>query len=767
VTETDGSVVAGGVDARPAVVDIEGRPRPIHERVIQRNRLLRRLDAAEAVRLVLVACPAGYGKTTLLADWAASRLDQRTVAWVSLDERDNDPVVFWVHLVRALRRACPGLGDGVADEVTAPSLIMDRMLPRLLQVLAEQPAMTLVLDDVHVLEPGVARDMLRWLLDHQPAAVQLVLSTRAEPALPLGRLRAQGNLLELRAGDLRFTPAEGSALLNERDLLGLAPEDVVSLVERTEGWPAGLYLASLSLAAAADRHALVASFGASNRHVVDFLVEEVMDSFDKQMQDFMVRTSVLDSLNGPLCDAVLQRSGSQGALAELARTNLFVIPLDDEGVSYRYHHMFGQLLGVQLHNREPGLAPALHRRAMTWYREHDAIHEAITQALDGGDVDAAADILTSSWLSFFNAYRYAGVLGLLRRFPAARLDDDPALLLIQAWALSFCGAHAAAAPVMDRLESSFPLDAGPVAGFSCMESGLMTLRGIFPNGDVGAQLANAGRVAELESPQSRWWPVSQYALGVGSYFAGDLAAADKSFSLAQVAGVPAGQTITVATAIAYRSVIAGELGNDPDLQRYASEASEFAAEHGLQHPLGAVRVAVGLAAAARGDHQYAIAQLDDGVEFLRTWREPLVLAHALIRLADVLRAVGDSARVPSLLAEARAIVDSCPDPRTLADRLGNAERASAQPAVTSRAALTARERDVLRRLDSADSEAEIAATLFVSFNTLHAHVRSAYRKLGVTSRADAVGRAKVLGVIDESRIAAAAAPPASDGSQHR
>ena len=749
VTETRGSVPAGGADARPALADIGGRPRPLNGRVIRRNRLLRRLDAAADAKLIVVACPAGYGKSTLLADWAASRGEHAPVAWVSVNEADNDPVVFWAHLGRALRQVCPGLGDAVADEITAPALIMDRVLPRLVSALAGQPAMTLVLDDVHALEPGASRHMLRWLVDHKPAALQLVLSTRAEPGFPVGRLRAQGHLVELRANDLRFTAAEGVALLNERDALRLATEDVVSLVERTEGWPAGLYLASLSLAAASDRHALVARFGASNRHVVDFLVEEVMDSFSQEKQDFMIHTSVLETLNGPLCDAVLDQSGSRGALAELARTNLFVIPLDDDGVSYRYHRMFGQLLEVQLHNREPGVARELHHRAMTWHREQGAMQEAIGHALDSDDVDAATDILTTSWLAFFNAYRYSSVLAMLRRFPTVNRDNDAALLLIQAWALSFCGAHADATRTIEKLESSFTPDEGRVAGFSCLDSGLRMLRAVFPNGDVGAQLANARRVAELEGPQSRWWPVSQYSLGVGSYFAGDLAAADDYFRLAQLRGEPAGQAITVATAIAYRSLISGDLGNAEDQQRYASEANEFVAERGLQHPLGAVRVAVGVAAAARADYQYAIAQLDDGVEFLRTWGEPLVLAHALIRLADVFRANGDSARAPSILAEARAIVDSCPDPRTLADRLGNLDRASTPNDATNGAPLTARERDVVRRLDSDNTEAEIAAALFVSFNTLHAHVRSAYRKLGVASRRDAVTRAKARGVMDD------------------
>jgi LuxR family maltose regulon positive regulatory protein len=332
---------------------------------------------------------------------------------------------------------------------------------------------------------------------------------------------------------------------------------------------------------------------------------------------------------------------------------------------------------------------------------------------------------------------------MLRRFPAVQLDTDAALQLIQAWALSFCGAHDEAARTMDHLEASFMLDAGPVAGFSCLESGLRLLRAVFPNGDVGLQLENGQRAAELEDQQSAWWPVGQYALGVGSYFAGDVAEADAYFQIAQLSGLPSGQAVTVATAIAYRSLISGDLGDVAEQQRLAAEADEFALEHGLTHPLGAVHVAAGVAAAARGDHQVALARLEEGVAFIRTWGEPLILAHALIRLGGVLIALGEPAKASSILDEAESIIAGCSDPGTLRDRiaeLGN----PAPPHAVSGSSLTARERDVLRRLDSGDSEAEIATALFVSFNTLHSHVRSVYRKLGVTSRQEAVARTESI-----------------------
>ena len=737
-----------GADGGPVLVHTRVGLPPLHGDVVRRDLLLRRLDEASMAKLVLVACPAGYGKTTLLAEWAASVRERRVVAWVTLDEIDNDPVVLWAHLARALRVACPALGDAVADEVAAPSWIVSRLLPRLVNALAEQRAVTLVLDDVHRLEPGGSREILGWLLDHQPETFQLVLSTRAEPRLPVARLRAQGKLLELRVNDLRFTPAEGMTLLNGRDALGLAIQDVHRLVDRTEGWPAGLYLASLSLAATSDRHALVARFGASNRHVIDFFVEEVMSSFGEELLDFMVRSSVLKTLNGPLCDAVLDRTGSQSTLAGLARTNLFLFPVDMEG-TYRYHNMFGQLLDVQLLNRGPEVSQQLHRRAMTWHRQHGALQEAMAHALGAADIAAATEILVASWLTFFNAYKYSSVLAMLAGFPPGTVAGDSALSLIRAWALAFCGHHSEATHSLDAIDASFAPDSGPIAGFSCLESGAKLLKAVFPNGDVGAQLANGRRVQELENPRSAWWPVGQYALGVGSYLAGQFEEADTYFGHAQVSGLPAGQAVTVATAIAYRSLIGSELGHAADQQRFAREADDFAIEHRLTNPLGAVHVAVGVAAAARGEYASAVARLEQGVEFIRTWGEPLILAHALIRLAEVIREGGNQQQALSILVEARAIVDSCRDPGALGDRLDQlgARDRDDSPVKPPGELLTERERDVLQRLDSDQSQAEIAASLFVSFNTLHTHVRSAYRKLGASSRGEALARAKALGLI--------------------
>ncbi len=331
-------------------------------------------------KLTVVAAPAGYGKTTLLAEWCALGSPEAPVAWLALDEGDDDPVVFWSYVIAALRDACPELEGTPSPEQLGAARIVDVVLPNLINALASFGDAGLVLDDFHRLANGPARDTVAWFIDHVSSTFRLVISTRSEPGLSLAALRARGELLELRAAELAFTPDEADVLLNDRLRLNLRREDVEALVDRTEGWPAGVYLAALTLQTVEDRHEFVSKFSGENRHVVDFLVDEVLNAHDAETQTLMLRSSVLGRISGPLCDALLGCSGSSERLHELSRTNLFLVPLDDRREWYRFHQLFAQLLRVELERREPGLAPALHRRAETWHREHGTMAEAVEHA---------------------------------------------------------------------------------------------------------------------------------------------------------------------------------------------------------------------------------------------------------------------------------------------------------------------------------------------------------------------------------------------------
>ena len=401
-----------------------------------------RLREGRGRRLSLVACPAGFGKSTLLAAWRESESERRPVAWVTLDEGDDDAVVLWSHVVEALERACPELADEGLAPLVATAPLLEVVLPRLVNALADGPELAIVLDDFHRITAQSTRESVAWLLERLPPAVQLVLATRTDPALPLGTLRARGQLVELRADDLRFTAREADEFLNERLELGLARSDVDLLVARTEGWPAGIYLAALSLSGTADKGALVRAFDGTSTHVVDFLAAEVLAAHDAELQTFMLRTSVLERLCAPLCGAVLDEPGSAAALEELARTNLFLLPLDERGGWFRFHHLFAQILRVELERREPELVPELHRRAFEWHARFGTADEAIRHAVSAGAFAEAGRLITETWVHYANAGRTATVQEWLRRFPDEIVDADVRLLLVQAWVAALRGREA-------------------------------------------------------------------------------------------------------------------------------------------------------------------------------------------------------------------------------------------------------------------------------------------------------------------------------------
>ena len=749
--EPQGSVAGDGVRqgaGQPILVGTKLHPPSVRELTIPRERLLERLRSGSDRSLTLVACPAGFGKTTLLAAWREAEAARKPVAWLTLDEGDNDPVVLWTHAIEALRRASPAVArSAAAHTVVAP--VVDVVLPRLVNELDGQGEITLILDDFHRLSSVPARVSVRWFVDHAPPGFQLVLASRTEPILPVGTLRAHGELLELRAGDLRFTCEEADAFLNGRLGLGLMLEDVEALMEKTEGWPAGLYLAALSLEHAADRHALVRRFGGSNRHVVDFLVTEVLEAHDPSAQALMLRTSVLERLSGPLCDAVLEQQGSAAMLDALSRSNLFLVPLDDEGGWYRFHHLFAQLLRVELERREPGLAPVLHRRAYCWHRDHGTTDEAIQHAIAAGAYAEAAELIQGLWISYANTCRYDTVLAWLWRLPDEILNGDVHLLLIQAWVLSLSAKREEAARAIAAVERLGDLGAGPLPdGFSSGEASLTMLRACFPWGDIGAQLENGRRAAELEDPGSPWRPLACWAVGTGLYFRGEPDEADRWFAESAALAPASRQWLAGEASLAYRSWIAGDRGHLDEQRVLAETAAGFVPEHGTEKVIGVAPLALGVSLAARGRPGEALPLIERGVALSRTFGQPIQLANALLSQAPVLRALGEHQRAADTVAEARSILGSCPDPGILAGRLAALGRPpQIRPVRSGDQELTQQELRVLKLLHGDLSQRDIGRELYVSHSTVHSHVRAIYRKLAVSTRADALDRGRQLGIL--------------------
>jgi LuxR family transcriptional regulator, maltose regulon positive regulatory protein len=402
--------------------------------IVRRPRLIERLNEGLHRTLTLVSAPAGFGKTTLVSEWLAGC--GKRAAWLSLDEGENDPAGFLAYLVAALQTISKNIGDGVLGALQSPgSPPIDSILTTLLNDISTMPDdFILVLDDCHVLGARETDNALAFLVEHLPPRMHLVLATREDPQLPVARMRARGQLTELRAADLRFTPTEAADFLNQVMGLGLSAEDIAALEARTEGWIAGLQLAAISMRGHQDAAAFIRSFTGSHRFVLDYLVVEVLQRQSERIQAFLLRTSILDRLCGPLCDAVLGSPPASGqeTLEYLERANLFIVPLDNERRWYRYHHLFAELLRQRLQqgaasgNEEGGVAE-YHARASRWYEDHGLDIEAFRHAAAADDIERAERIIGGKGIPLHFRGAVVAILGWLASLPKSVLDARPSL----------------------------------------------------------------------------------------------------------------------------------------------------------------------------------------------------------------------------------------------------------------------------------------------------------------------------------------------------
>ena len=413
--------------------------------LVPRPRLIERLDRGTASRLTLVSAPAGFGKTTLLTEWLAAEpaasARQRLVTWLSLDRADNDPATFWTYVIAALRTVAPGVGESALALLRAPQpppveTVLTVLLNDLGAVAAE---IVLVLDDYHVIDAGDVQDAMAFLLDHLPPGLHVVIASRADPALPLPRWRARGELVEARAAELRFTPDEAAVYLNETMGLRLTARDVAALEGRTEGWIAALQLAALSMQGRDDVAGFIAGFAGDDRYVVDYLAEEVLQRQPDRVQAFLLQTSILGRLNGPLCDAVTGQGGGKAMLEALDRGNLFLVPLDDRRQWYRYHHLFADVLQARLLDEQPELVPDLHRRASAWFQRSGEPSVAIGHALAAEDFGRAADLVELTIPAMRRTRQEAMARRWLEAIPDEVIRLRPVLSVHFAWALLSVG----------------------------------------------------------------------------------------------------------------------------------------------------------------------------------------------------------------------------------------------------------------------------------------------------------------------------------------
>jgi LuxR family maltose regulon positive regulatory protein len=400
--------------------------------LVLRPRLSERLDRGAASKLVLVSAPAGFGKTTLLTEWLAAGPagpgGERLAAWLSLDRGDNDPASFWAYVIAALRTVASEVGEGALALLDAPQpapieVVLTTLLNDLGAVAGE---IVLVLDDYHVIEGREVQGGMAFLLDHLPPGLHVVIASRADPVLPLARLRARGELAEIRAAQLRFTAEEAAAYLTGMGL-ALTARDVAALEGRTEGWIAALQLAALSMQGRDDVASFIAGFAGDDRYVVDYLAEEVLARQSDRVQAFLLQTSILGRLSGPLCDAVTGQGGGKAMLEALDRGNLFLVPLDDRRRWYRYHHLFADVLRARLWDEQPGQVPGLHRRASEWHGQNGELSEAVGHALAAGDFERAAGLVELASPAMRRTRQEAKLRGWLEVLPSEVVRARPVL----------------------------------------------------------------------------------------------------------------------------------------------------------------------------------------------------------------------------------------------------------------------------------------------------------------------------------------------------
>jgi LuxR family maltose regulon positive regulatory protein len=720
---------------------------PLRRANVDRTTLLARLTPFRGVGVVVT--PPGFGKTTLLAQW--QRSDPRPFAWLTLDAADNDPVVLWTYIKLAVDSLlAAGRDDGpVADESPVD---LDVVVLELIGALKRVDSdVVVVLDDFHLITDPICLALLARFLEGRPSNVSVVLAARSDLGLPIGQMRVDLDLLELRAADLAFTLDETRAFLNGALGLGLSDAAVRLLWRRTEGWPAGAYLAYLSLRDAPDPEAVAKRFGGSSRRVVEYM-SEIIDRQDERTRDFLLGSSVLDRMNGPLCDHVLDTHGAAELLERLERADLFVVALDDHRQWYRYHRLFRDLLQDELHRRQPARIAELHRRASEELRTRDP-GGAMRHALAAGRVGDAAMILSESYVRTLEWGGLSTIERWLAAFPRSEVIADARLSVVEAWVFSFRVRYPEADIAMENaLRTAY---AGPLPdGAGSLEASAALLRASAPRGDVGEMLRAAQTAFDLEGHAGSMWEVTTHVqLGWALLLSGRF---DEARPLLERAALRAPMTEQWLNAFGAKCLLAWAALWDPaddridEVERWADDAVGIAklvlrrnaTSEWAYATLGAVR-------AAQGRLDEADELLSRAIGHLRHAAAPLLIAAALLALGPVKRALGDAAEARRVVDEARTIIDTCADPGVLRRLLDDVAKGIAtQRRRVTAAPLTAREHEVLQLLESGLSKRDIARELFLSFNTIHSHMRAIYRKLGVESRADAIRRAREAGILD-------------------
>jgi LuxR family maltose regulon positive regulatory protein len=699
--------------------------------------------------IVSVVAPPGYGKTTLLAQWAEA--DDQAFAWVSLDQGDNDPKVLLTYVAEALDAVEP-IDGGVFDALASPaSSVPGSVVPRLGSALWSMSApVVLVLDDVHLLDNRECLTALWALANHVPSGSRLVLAGRTAPPLRIARLRAEGRIVEIGPGDLSLTCPEAASLLRSAGV-ALGDDDVAELHRRTEGWPAGLYLAALYLREGGPVGRAAVSFGGDDRLVSEYMESEFLTRISQRQRVFLTRTAALERMCGPLCETVLDLPGAGATLADLSRSNLLLVPLDRRGEWYRYHHLFRDMLLAELERLEPGQASVLRRRAASWCLSNGLAEEALEYAIAAQDVDTAAHLVEKLCIpTYYQGRRDTPQRWLRWLEEHGGIKGHPSVAVLAAFISALLGRPVEALRWAEAVDH-WQYGNAAASDDSAAGAWAALLRAILCRDGVEQMRADADEAVRRFTAESIVQPGPLVCQGLARVVSGDLDGADESFADAVSVGEQAGAHEAITIALCERSLLAMARNQWDRAEILADQAHAVVRQSRLEEPVACMVLA--RVALHRGDALAVRRQLV-GAQRLRhvlTYAMPVLAVQVRVELTRVHLALTDLAGAWTLMQEIDGMLRRRPDLGSLVDdaqgqrdRLVK-ERGSGAPGAS---ALTAAELRLLPLLSTHLSFPEIAAELFVSHNTIKSQVLSIYRKLDASSRTMAVGRARELGLLE-------------------
>jgi LuxR family transcriptional regulator, maltose regulon positive regulatory protein len=726
------------------------RPPPARPGTVRRTALLDRLRASPDLSVVAVTAPPGYGKSALLSQWAEET--PQSVAWVSIEDEDNDPAVLLAYIAAALHRVQPIDVDVLRTRAPPGTSVAATVARRVAATLSGMvDPVALVIDHTELLHNHQCRDALAELAIHVPPGVQLAVASRGVPPVPLASLRSRGAVVEIGADDLAMDEPEARLLLDGAGV-ELAETDVAELVQSTEGWPVGLYVAALALKTRGRRHTKGVAFNGDDRLMADYLRTELLSRVPRGRVSFLTRTSVLERMCGPLCDAVVGGTSSGRILEALDGSNLLLVPLDRRREWYRYHRLFHQLLQAELLQREADFVDQLHSRAAVWCEANGLPEMAITHAQAAGDADRVARLVTASALAAYAGGRLETVSRWFQWFDDHRLIDGyPSVAVLGAVLRAVMGQPAAAerwAVVAERAPAGATLPDG-----STMESWRAQLRAFMCRKGVAQMRRDAKTALEGLAPGSQWRASALALEGLSWLLDGEHERADPILAQAVEVGLDTGAAPTVAAASTERAIVAIRRGDWADAGTLADHGLATLRDGHLDdYGTGViVHALVARTAAHRGDVPRARESLGHAARLRPqlTYAMPTLAVQALLELGRAYLAVADAAGARVVLREAGAILRLRPDLGTLpgeAEELRSTLDAIPVGSVGA-SSLTTAELRLVPLLSTHLSFREIGERLHVSRHTVKTQAISVYRKLGVSSRSEAIDRVQAIGLL--------------------